>query len=153
SWSATAGVFRLLHQLWGTPHDLVIDMHGQFRSAILPLATGAGIRVGFDRPPRGKTAEKDRPAAADRPGWPGAREGSWLAYSHRIPIPTLEAHAVDRYLWLGQLLGFADGPPDFRIHVPPESESSASELLASCGLGSRPFAALFPGTIWPTKHW
>jgi lipopolysaccharide heptosyltransferase I len=153
SWPATMGFFRLLHQLWSTRYDLVIDMHGQFRSAVLTLATGAGVRIGFDRPQRQKAAEKDRPAEAYRHGWTGAREGSWLAYTHRIPIPTLEVHAVDRYLWLGPLLGLTDGPADFRIHVPPQAEARTSELLASCGLASRPFAALFPGTIWPTKHW
>ncbi len=153
SWSATAGFFRLLYQLWDTRYDLVIDMHGQFRSAVLTLATGAGVRIGFDRPQGQKETDRHRPAEAYRHGWTGAREGSWLAYTHRIPILTLDVHAVDRYLWLGPLLGLSDGPPDFRIHVPPECEPSVAELLAACGLSSRPFAALFPGTIWPTKHW
>jgi lipopolysaccharide heptosyltransferase I len=153
SWSATIGIFRLLHQLWSTRYDLVIDMHGQFRSAVLTLAAGAGVRIGFDRPLREKGAEKDRPAEAYRHGWTGAREGSWMAYTHRISIPTLEAHAVDRYLWLRPMLGLSDSPPDFRIHVPPEAESSAADMLGTCGLSTRPFAAIFPGTIWPTKHW
>ncbi len=153
SWSATVGFFRLLYQLWDTRYDLVIDLHGQFRSAVLTLATGAGVRIGFDRPQGQKENDKDRPAEAYRHGWTGAREGSWVSYTHRIPIPTLDVHAVDRYLWVSQLLGLSDGPPDFRIHVPPECETRASELLATCGLSSRPFAALFPGTIWPTKHW
>jgi lipopolysaccharide heptosyltransferase I len=153
SWPATVGFCRMVHRLWNAHYDLVIDMHGQFRSALLTWATAAPVRIGFDRPRRRHGVQTDRTVAAYRHGWTGAREGSWLAYSHRIPIPTLDVHAVDRYLWLGPLLGLTDGPPDFRIHIPPEAEVAAERLLKTCGFSSRPFAALFPGTIWPTKHW
>src|SRR5262249_24485787 len=77
----------------------------------------------------------------------------WLAYTHRIPIPTLDVHAVDRYLWLGELLGLDDGPPDFRLPVPPESEARADALLRRHGVAAAPLALLFPGTQWETKHW
>src|SRR5262249_11481593 len=41
---------RLAAQLRRSKYDLVIDMHGQFRTAALTLATGAPARIGFDRP-------------------------------------------------------------------------------------------------------
>jgi ADP-heptose:LPS heptosyltransferase len=86
-------------------------------------------------------------------GWTGAREGAWLTYTHRIPIPTLDSHAADRYLWVGKLLGFDEAPPDFRFPVPPEAEARVGGLLRRHGLAGAPLAVLFPGTVWETKHW
>src|SRR5262249_50814372 len=91
SLEATIGPARFFKELRAGEYDLVIDLHGQLRSALVTLATGARTRIGFDRPikkPRGA----DVPGAASIVGihgWSGAREGSWLAYTHRIPIPTL----------------------------------------------------------------
>ncbi len=50
NWRATAGPFQLLSQLRQARYDLVIDMHGQFRTAVFVRATGAPVRIGFDRP-------------------------------------------------------------------------------------------------------
>jgi lipopolysaccharide heptosyltransferase I len=131
NWSATTGMFRLLHQIRRNRYELVVDLHGQLRSALFTVASGAPYRVGFER----------------------TREGAWVAYSHYIPLPTMEAHAVDRYLWLGQVLGFDAAAPDFTIHLPPETEEKAAHLLTARGLTGRPLALLVPGTVWETKHW
>jgi lipopolysaccharide heptosyltransferase I len=130
-WFATKGVLNLLRTLRRNRYDLVIDLHGQFRSALFTLATGAAVRVGFEK----------------------AREGAWLAYSHHIPLLTESAHAVDRYLWLGRVLGFEAGVPDFCIYLPAATESRVDELLARHGLLGRPLALVVPGTVWQTKHW
>jgi len=155
SWTAAAGLVRLVVSLRRSRYDLVVDLHGQFRSALLCLSTGSSVRVGFDRPRRGAGAPSRRrlPAEAYRHAWTGAREGAWLAYTHRIPIPTLDVHAVDRYLWLGQLLGLDDGPPDFHVPVPRASVARVEALLGRHGALERPLALLFPGTQWETKHW
>lgn len=47
-----AGLARLLSAIRRSRYDLVIDLHGQFRSALLTLASGARTRIGFDRPRR-----------------------------------------------------------------------------------------------------
>jgi lipopolysaccharide heptosyltransferase I len=86
-------------------------------------------------------------------GWAGAREGSWLAYTHRIPIPTLSVHAADRYLWVGPMLGLDDTPLDFTIYLPPEANTEVERLLGETGLLGKPLAVLMPGTVWETKHW
>jgi lipopolysaccharide heptosyltransferase II len=65
----------------------------------------------------------------------------------------MEAHAVDRYLWLGQVLGFDAAAPDFTIYVPAEAEENVTRLLASNRQLGRPLAVLVPGTVWETKHW
>jgi heptosyltransferase-1 len=153
-WSA-ASMMRMLMGLWQTRYDLVIDLHGQFRSAILTLATRAPVRLGFDRPHLGPRSPADRRLVpnAYKHGWTGTREGAWLAYSHRIPLRRSDIHAVDRYLLLCPILGLDEGPPEFHVPIPPGSETRIDALLRAHDLQHRPFIVLVPGTIWPTKHW
>jgi ADP-heptose:LPS heptosyltransferase len=154
SWSATLGPIRLLDTIRRGRYDLVIDLHGQFRSAVFTLASVAPVRIGFDRP-GAKVSGTCKAGMLGQHGWTGAREGSWIAYTHRIPIPTLDVHAIDRYLWLGPMLGLDDDPPDLRIHLAPGVELSLAAKLREQGLGlqARRLAVLVPGTIWETKHW
>src|SRR5690349_15964940 len=63
--------------------DLVLDLQGLFRSAWLARKTRAPVRVGFAN----------------------ARELAWLFYTHRVPIDTMEQHAIDRYLKLSRHIG------------------------------------------------
>ncbi|HZT81764.1 MAG TPA: glycosyltransferase family 9 protein [Gemmataceae bacterium] len=152
--SAAAGLWGMVRALRRARYELVVDLHGQFRSALFCLASGAPARVGFDRPgPAARANPRGLPAEAFRHAWTGAREGAWLAYTHRIPVPTLDAHAVDRYLWLGKLLALDESPPDFRIPLPGGAEARAAALLEEGGVAGRPFAVLVPGTVWETKHW
>ncbi|HVA49855.1 MAG TPA: lipopolysaccharide heptosyltransferase II [Pirellulales bacterium] len=130
-WFATKGMLGLLRTLRRSQYELVVDLHGQLRSALFTVASGAPFRVGFER----------------------AREGAWLVYSHHIPLLDRQAHAVDRYLWLGEVLGFEPGVPDFRIYLPEAVEERVDDLLSRHGLASHPLALLVPGTVWQTKHW
>src|SRR5207248_8370505 len=50
--AAGAGLLRLVNDLQSAQYDLAIDLHGQFRSALFALASGAPVRIGFDRPLR-----------------------------------------------------------------------------------------------------
>jgi heptosyltransferase I len=154
SWSATTGLVRSIHELWKEHYELVIDLHGQFRSALLTVATGAPIRIGFDRPfSRSNGSEPAQKRAGPIRGWAGAREGAWMVYSHRIPIPTLEVHAVDRYLWLAPFLGLDGDPPDFRLYWTPAVDEKMDRLLGEHWLAGDRLAVLAPGTTWETKHW
>ncbi|MBV8640128.1 MAG: glycosyltransferase family 9 protein [Verrucomicrobia bacterium] len=155
NWTATTEPIRLLGQLREASYDLVIDLHGQMRSALMTLATGAPVRIGFGRPvrrPRARsTTEHHVLRNVPRHGWTGAREGSWVAYSHHIPIPTLDVHAIDRYLWLTPILGLDDSPIDSRIYLSAEIETATQRFLEHNAL--QRFVALVPGTTWETKHW
>ncbi len=106
---------RLAAKLRATGYDLVVDMHGQLRTAIFTRATGAPVRIGFDRPRASVWDASPRKFSkvARRHAWQGAREGSWIAYTHHIPVPTLDLHAVDRYLNVGPLLGLHRRPGGF----------------------------------------
>jgi heptosyltransferase I len=155
-WRAFLSFVDLLKQIRRAKYELVIDMHGQVRSAFFTLISGARVRIGFDRPiKRGVTisAEHDLKNVPNH-GWRGAREGSWIAYTHRIPIPTLDVHAIDRYLWVASLLGLDDNPPDLTIHLSPEASGGVNRLLEEHDVpASKPLVVLVPGTIWETKHW
>jgi lipopolysaccharide heptosyltransferase I len=152
--AATRDLFRFLRTVRRAEYDLAIDLHGQFRSAAISLISRAPVRIGFDRPRRAARAgDRHLVKQAYRHGWTGAREGAWIAYTHRIPIPNLDVHAVDRYLSLGSLLGLEDGPPDFHIPLPQEAISRVTELLACNGVRDRHYVVLVPGTMWETKQW
>jgi lipopolysaccharide heptosyltransferase I len=153
SWEATAELVRLFKRLRRARYDLVIDLHGQLRSALITLATCSPVRIGFDRPIARSRSESEHHTLQNIPtrGWAGAREGSWIVYSHRIPIPTLDVHAIDRYLWLKPILGLDNGLADSRIYLSAETETAADLFLRRHGLEQ--FAALVPGTSWETKHW
>ena len=87
-WRATLGFFDLLKQIRRAKYDLVVDMHGQVRSALFALVSGARVRIGFDRPiefSRTISAEHDLKNVPNR-GWRGAREGSWIAYTTAFPF-------------------------------------------------------------------
>jgi heptosyltransferase I len=155
-WRAFLSFFDLLRQIRRARYDLVIDMHGQVRSAFFALISGARVRIGFDRPvKRGLTVSTEHDLKnIPNHGWRGAREGSWIVYTHRIPIPTLDVHAIDRYLWVAPLLGLDDNPPDLTIHLSPHATRNVNRLLDDHGVPvSKPLVVLVPGTIWETKHW
>ena len=150
-----ANYARLAASLRATGYDLVVDMHGQLRTALLTLATGATVRVGFDRPRPEVWSASDRefPPLARKHAWQGAREGSWLAYTHHIPVPTLDVHAVDRYLNVGPILGLDDGAADFSFPIPAAASARIEQLLRGHGIAATPLLVLAPGTVWETKHW
>ena len=150
-----ASYARLAAALRAAAYDLVVDMHGQFRTALLALATGAPVRIGFDRP-RARVWEASARTFSKQArdhAWQGAREGSWLAYTHRIPVPTLDLHAVDRYLNVGPMLGFDDGPADFSFPIPPDATVRIDALLDCYEIAKAKLVAIAPGTIWETKQW
>lgn len=154
-WSAPWRPIRLAAELRRARYDLVVDMHGQFRTAIFTLATGAPVRIGFDRPRASVWDASPRkfPEETRKHAWQGAREGSWLAYTHHIPVPTLDIHAVDRYLNVGPLLGLDAGPADFSFPISSEANDRIEALLDYYDAAGKKLAVLAPGTIWETKQW
>jgi heptosyltransferase-1 len=150
-----AAYARLAAKLHAAAYDLVIDMHGQFRTAALTLATGAPARIGFDRP-RSRVwdaSPRKFPLEARKHAWQGAREGSWLAYTHHIAVPTLDLHAVDRYLNVSSILGLDKDPADFSFPIPKTADSRIDSLLRRHGVDRDRLVIMAPGTVWETKHW
>lgn len=149
-----AGFARLAAKLRSVRYDLVIDLQGQARTAALALATGAPVRIGFDRP-RPQAWANSRKVTEDfrKHAWQGAREGSWLAYTHHIPLPTLDVHVVDHYLSVGALLGFDGESADFSFPLPAAANDRISSLLRRHAVGDAPLIVIAPKGNWETKRW
>lgn len=157
--AAGLDLIRFKRDLKRRGFDLVIDLQGLFRSGWLAWQTGAPVRIGFAN----------------------AREFAPLFYTHRVPIDSLEIHAVDRYLQVAKALGCEDHPVEFHFPVTDEHRLYVDSLLsgnagtsltpvsqhwqdarvtiesprATGGLSTSavPYAVLLPGANWLTKRW
>src|SRR2546423_1648942 len=130
SWRSPAAaweLFELTRDLRRRDFDLVIDLQGLFRSGWLTRRTAARTRIGLS----------------------DAREGAWLAYTHRVPVRTDEQHAIDRYLAVTEALGCGTEPVEFHFPTSDADRAYVNDLIRDSG----PFAVLLPGTNWPTKRW
>jgi heptosyltransferase-1 len=115
--------------------DLVVDLQGLLRSAVLAWLSGAPVRVGFAN----------------------GREGSPWFYTQKIAILDPGMHAVDRYLLIPRSLGGAPpliGALDFPLAVDSGADNKVSEMLLSAGwIAGSPLVAINAGARWPTKQW
>jgi heptosyltransferase I len=154
AWAALRSYAKLAAQLRKTRYDLVIDLHGQSRTALLSFATGAPVRIGFDKKrPQAWANSRKVTDSFRKHAWYGAREGAWLAYTHHIPLPTLDVHVVDHYLSVGKPLGFDTGPADFSFRIPQPACDRIDALLRQRDLASKQFVVIAPRGNWETKRW
>lgn len=120
-------VVGLTRELADRQFDLVLDLQGLLRSALMTWATHAPYRIGFDY----------------------AREGAWMAYTHRIPTPHTERHAIERYLDVAEALGCGRAPVRFDFGHREAERVKIATLVEPFGT----YAVLLPGTNWDTKRW
>lgn len=113
--------------------DVAIDLQGLFRSGVLTGFSGAPVRIGFAN----------------------GREGSPWFYTRRVPVPSLDVHAVDRYLSVAQALGApVSGAPRFTFKLLDEDRKIVKELFQRNGLSiERPWVAMNVSARWITKRW
>ncbi len=83
---------KLARDLRAEEFDLVIDLQGLFRSALIGIFSGARERVGFD----------------------SAREGAKFSYRYRVRTPS-ELHAVEKNLLLAEFVGCKPADPVFAL--------------------------------------
>lgn len=120
---------RLAGELSREGFDCAIDLQGLLRSAFFAWASRAPQRVGLS----------------------DAREGARFFYTDVAKVSP-GMHAVERYLEVGDVLGFDTGNPEFVIDVPQGARRSVARMLES-GPESfpRPHFALSPGARWQSK--
>ncbi len=113
--------------------DLVVDLQGLFRSAVMGWLSGAGMRLGFA----------------------SGREGSPWLYTQCIDVPSPDMHAVARYLLIPKALGArGDDPPRFAFRIPDSDRQLVDRLLTHAGLKPRAaWIAMNVSARWPTKRW
>lgn len=128
-----AGWLSVAPRLRAERFDLAVDLQGLFRSALMARLAGCPVRVGFAN----------------------GREGSPFFYSLRVPVPTQEMHAVDRYLLAADALGAArPTPPQFHFNISPADREQVSDVLVRAGVrAGLPWIAMNLSARWPTKRW
>ncbi|HEY7423440.1 MAG TPA: glycosyltransferase family 9 protein [Gemmataceae bacterium] len=129
-WLAAARSWlRFLGELRRRRFDLVLDLQGLSRTALMVLATGAKRRVGLST----------------------AREGATWTYTDVIPVGDFNAlHAVDRYWLAAEALGAGGVPRQFHVPIFEGARHWAEEMMRGC---PRPWLMVGPGSRWPTKRW
>ncbi len=126
------GIPPLIRAVRKRPFDLVVDLQGLLRSAILGYATKASVRIGFA----------------------AAREGAPWFYTDRVSIPEGTVHAVDRCLRVSRALGCDGDAIDFDIPSSAEIATGVRRLLSQSGLSNpAPFAVIHPTARWESKKW
>lgn len=124
-----AAYVRFFRMLRRKRFDLVIDLFGNPRSALLTAATGARYRVGFDVRGRG------------------------MAYNVKIRR-TGSNRVTDAYLDAWRTLGFPVVDDRTCLVVGESSQAWATNWLEAQGLaGHWPIVGLNPGASWPAKRW
>lgn len=133
-WYTPEGVTALhsfIGQLRAAKYDLIMDLQGLLRTALLGWLSGCPTRVGMAN----------------------AREGAPLFYTHRVKPPTDSLHMVDRYRTLLQAIGINEFNSHSPVASPPQSLDSARTLLDEAGLVPGRFAVLIAGSAHPSKYW
>ena len=122
-----SGRKKLFNQLRESKFDLVFDLQGLLRTAIMSYATAAPLRVGL------KTA----------------REGAHLACHLIIPDTGKEVPAHRRYWKIAEAIGAGYLKSDSRINIPAQDKIWAQEQLKE----NKQYLAIQAGARWETKRW
>ena len=123
---------RMLRKIRATLHsrhfDLVIDMQGLAKSALMAALSGCSNRI----------------------GWAEMREGSGLV-SRPVKGPHAQDHVIERYLDVARYLGCRVDEIRFPL---PDLTQEWKSLQAKCPADlTRPYVVLCPGARWETKRW
>jgi len=124
------GFVSFLRRVRRERFDLVLDLGRQLKSGITALASGARVRVGFDRT--------------------SGREGNWCFQTTTVTPPAGVSSKLAQFLCFGDALGLEARPVEFGL-APTQVESArVGELLRGV---SRPFAAFVLGSSCPSRRW
>ncbi|MBI4240961.1 MAG: glycosyltransferase family 9 protein, partial [Candidatus Rokubacteria bacterium] len=133
SWGRSwADQLRLLRRLRERRFDLALDLTDGDRAAFLTWASGARLRVGFNRE--------------------GRLRGR--AYHQVVPLTPGRRHAVEADLEALRILGLQARPVAPSLGLPPEADAAAEGLLAHKRVSrDRDLVLLHPGARWWFKAW
>ena len=123
-WSCFKEMRSLLHS---RNFDLVIDMQGLFKSAVLAAISGCNNRIGYCE----------------------MREGSGLV-SKAITGAHAKDHVIERYLDVARYLGCA--VKDIRFPM-PDLQKEWQAVQEKTEAVKEPYVVLVPGARWETKKW
>lgn len=121
-------VATLARELFQARFDLVFDLQGLMRSALMTWATRARSRIGLET----------------------AREGSHFSTTHTIPDTQRDVPAHARYWRVAEVLGVGNMPRRVMVQVPLSAHIAARNWLATL---PRPLIGVQWGAKWETKRW
>lgn len=124
-----SGTISFLWQLRKSQYDLVIDLFGNPRTALMTHATGAKYRVGF------------------------SFRGRRYAYNILVPSRGGEVHNTEFNLDALRALGIEIVDRTIPFHISSEDEGYVSQFLRERGLEGEMLVALNPSGTWYTKRW
>lgn len=128
-WGEKIKYFRQMRtMLQSRQFDLVLDMQGLFKSAVLAALTGCPTRLGYCE----------------------MREGSGLI-SRAIVGAHAGDHVIERYLDVARYLGAQVETIEFPL---PDLTREEEQVRLKLGAPDpRPYVVLVPGARWVTKRW
>jgi lipopolysaccharide heptosyltransferase I len=117
------GLWEVVRELRRREFDLVIDLTGLFKSALISRLARGRLCLG--------------------PSY--ARELSWLFYDRQVGSSELDRHAVERYLDVARALQVQDGERVFPLAFPPPSFAGGGAHPVVVLIPS----ARWPTKLWP----
>lgn len=125
-------ILRMRRMLRDKKFDLVLDLQGLFKSAVIAWLTGCSNRYGYN----------------------DMREGSWLV-SKPVHGKNDHGHIVQQYLDVIRFLGSKVEEPEFPMPALTEEKQRLQELLLSAfgDIDNEKLVAIVPGAGWVTKEW
>ncbi len=118
-----------------TRYDLIFDFQNLLKSAVWVALVRGDQKIGF-----GYGLQHS--------------EGSYLFYNRRVPAPSMERHALERYLLLLETVGIDRPAVAYDLPVFDRHHAAADQLITQSGLkGKHVLFAIHPMAGWPTKRW
>jgi heptosyltransferase-1 len=124
-------VIQFFKELRSNKYDLVIDLQGLFKSAILIGLSKGKRKIG--------------------PNW--GREGSQLFLTERPFFAEADSHAVDKYLKVAEYLGCEKDSWKGHIPIKKSDMRSIDKYLDDKGVKDQRLVAINPFAKWTTKLW
>ncbi|MGD9110167.1 MAG: glycosyltransferase family 9 protein [Phycisphaerales bacterium] len=129
---ALAALVSLIFKLRKYKFDLVLDLQGLFRTAVLGWLSGCKVRAGMA----------------------GAREFGHVFYNRRVKQDKSCIHLADYYLKIAAAGGTKTGDVEFILgESNPAASSGAKRLLDSSDVSGSKYAVFVPGSAHADKCW
>lgn len=123
-----------MRDLRAREYDLIIDFQGLFRSGLLVALSRGKRKIGFDR----------------------VREMAHIFYNERVPLSTLNQHAITRYMEITNYLKVTPSNFLFSLPISEKEAEEANKLLEENGIkthNNNKLVYINPNARWSSKIW